>query len=53
MEKTIIIPIIKNIIFFLLLDNVFLSDFTIKGMDAIINPRNKEFISYIQRKYGF
>ena len=47
MEKTIIIPIIKNIIFFLLLDNVFLSDFTIKGMDAIINPRNKEFISYM------
>ena len=47
MEKTIIIPIIKNTIFFLLLDNVFLSDFTIKGMDAIINPRNKEFISYM------
>ena len=47
MEKTIIIPVIKNIMFFLLLDNVFLSDFTIKGMDAIINPRNKEFISYM------
>ena len=47
MEKTIITPIIKNIIFFLFIDNVFLSDFTIKGMDAIINPRNKEFISYM------
>ena len=27
--------------------NVFLSDLTINGMDDIINPKNKQLISYI------
>ena len=38
------IPITKNIIFFLLCIKVFLSDLTINGIDAIINPKNNEFI---------
>lgn len=42
--QTIIIPNTKNIIFLLLVVSVFISDFIINGIDAIINPRNKEFI---------
>ena len=34
-------------IFLLLLLNVFLSDLTINRIGYIINPKNKEFISYI------
>ena len=46
-NQTTIIPIIKNIIFLLFLNKVFFSDLTIIGIEAIINPKNKEFISYI------
>lgn len=44
--NTIIAPIIKKIISFLF-SSKFFSDLTIIGIDAIINPKNKEFISYM------
>ena len=46
-DPTISVPIIKNIIYFLLFINVFISDFIISGMDDIINPKNNELVSYI------
>lgn len=40
-------PIIENVMCFLLFISVFVSDFIISGIDDIIKPKNRQLISYM------